>query len=792
MPPGVELAAAYVSITPSAKGIAAELQRELGAPVDKAAKDAGDTIEQGIGGGASRGAQAARAAISVLGSAAVLSGLNRAKDAASDLQQAVGGSAAVFGEFGSAVEDAAERSAESFGLSERAFREMTSQIGASLKGYGFAVDEAAEKSVELTELGADLAATFGGTTADAVAALSSALRGEFDPLERYGIALRQSAIDAKAVELGLAASTTNVDAHARAQAALALITEQSADAQGQFARESDSAAGQAQIAQAKIEDAAANLGEAILPIYAQLASTVGTLADVFAALPESAQKLLLLTAGVAAVAGPLDNLVDLYRNFIPLQTASTAATTANAVAMNSAAAVNTLYAVSTTRAAVATRLLNTTLKVGAAALAGYAIAAGVVGESRRRATESGEGLASQFQEEFASAESYQQRVAILNQRISEYNDVVNDANSGVDIFNNDDLATASRQIGPLIEQEIALVGVIEEYGRAGGNANEATRILGTNYERVTQLLEDGLTPAQIVATVEAEALADQEQETSAAVARVSASAEDQQRALEALVESMSDYITEAFASQDATLQWEAALDGLTESIAEHGVTLDLDTEAGRANFEQGREVADGLVTLMQRRFEETGSIQAAIDAGNLYVEQLRIQLRESGLTEAQVESYITTLNLTPRDIATNFTANTAEAVRQIQAIQRALAGVPEGVNIDVDYAQRGGGPRAAGGPVSAGTIYPVGEIGPELFVPGENGRILSKQDSMMAVAMGVSNTYAQSAVAPPVSAPSSWGSSDTFNFNGPTDPDWAAAAFRREKRRSQALIAGGW
>lgn len=184
---GVELATAYVSLTVSSKGIAQDINRELGAPVDKAAKDAGRSIEQGIGGGASRGAEAAKVALSAIGSAAVLSAMNKAKDAASGLQQAVGGTAAVFGEASEAVDDFAQSAAESVGLSQRAARELTSQIGASLKGYGFAVDEAAAKSIELTEIGADLAATFGGTTADAVAALSSALRGEFDPLERYGV-----------------------------------------------------------------------------------------------------------------------------------------------------------------------------------------------------------------------------------------------------------------------------------------------------------------------------------------------------------------------------------------------------------------------------------------------------------------------------------------------------------------------------------------------------------------------------------------------------------------------------
>lgn len=35
-----------------------------------------------------------------------------------------------------------------------------------------------------------------------------------------------------------------------------------------------------------------------------------------------------------------------------------------------------------------------------------------------------------------------------------------------------------------------------------------------------------------------------------------------------------------------------------------------------------------------------------------------------------------------------------------------------------------GKPKAAGGPVSAGVAYPVGEMGPEMFVPGQSGSII--------------------------------------------------------------------
>lgn len=368
MAEGREIAAAYIALVPSARGIKSNLEKELRGPAQQAGQTAGRAIEDGITSGTeSAGKKAASLLATTLGSAAVLRGLNKAKDAASELQQAVGGTEAVFGDASAAIDTFAERSAESVGLSARAARTFTSQIGAALQGYGYAVDEAADKSIELTSLGADLAATFGGTVPEAVTALSAALRGEFDPLERYGVALRASDIAARAVKDGLAASESSVSSYAKAQTTLAIILEKTAGAQGQFGRESESAAGQAAISAAKTEDAAADLGESLLPIYAKISETVGTVADVFAALPGPVQTGIVALAGIVAVAGPISRTVDLIRTIRPAATdAAKALSTTAVTAQNSAGSVSTLYA-NTGRASGAMRGLATAGGILAAA-----------------------------------------------------------------------------------------------------------------------------------------------------------------------------------------------------------------------------------------------------------------------------------------------------------------------------------------------------------------------------------------------------------------------------------------
>jgi hypothetical protein len=141
-----------------------------------------------------------------------------------------------------------------------------------------------------------------------VTAMSAALRGEFDPLERYGVSLTAAAVGAKAVELGLAESTSAVDGHAKAVATLALIEEQTADATGQFSRELGTAAGQMSVATAKLGDARDELGSRFLPLVSKGAGLVSTLADAFGALPGPVQASVAAIVALVALQGPLGRI----------------------------------------------------------------------------------------------------------------------------------------------------------------------------------------------------------------------------------------------------------------------------------------------------------------------------------------------------------------------------------------------------------------------------------------------------------------------------------------------------
>lgn len=189
--------------------------------------------------------------------------------AASDLQQSTGAYQAVFAQYSDTIEQSSEVSANAVGLAKDQYQQLASVLGSQLKNMGISIEEASGKTVDLIKLGADLSAMYGGTASDAVAALSSLLRGERDPIERYGVSIKQADIEAQKAAMGLAGLTGEAAKNADLQATLALLYAQTGDAAGTFADEADTASGAQQRANAAWRDAQAALGEALLPLVSQ-------------------------------------------------------------------------------------------------------------------------------------------------------------------------------------------------------------------------------------------------------------------------------------------------------------------------------------------------------------------------------------------------------------------------------------------------------------------------------------------------------------------------------------------
>lgn len=256
-----EVASAFVSIMPSAKGFGSKLDSQIGGQVDSSGKKMGARLGNAMKGGA----------LAVLGGA-VLAGafLKDAVGAAGDLEQSIGAIDTVFGKSSGQMKKWSKGAAQSVGLTQNEFNELGTLIGSQLKNGGTAMDKLAPKANNLITMGADLSSMFGGSTKEAVEALSSALKGERDPIERYGVSLNQAKIDAEAASLGFEKVGGSLTDQAKQAATLSLITKQTADAQGNFAKESDTLAGKQQRLSAQFGNFKTTIGTALLPVMTKV------------------------------------------------------------------------------------------------------------------------------------------------------------------------------------------------------------------------------------------------------------------------------------------------------------------------------------------------------------------------------------------------------------------------------------------------------------------------------------------------------------------------------------------
>jgi hypothetical protein len=228
--------------------------------VEKKAKGSASSILSafsGIGGAVVAGAAATGAAAAGL----LISSIKPA----SDLGESINAVNKVFGEGSYQILEYGKTAAYTVGLSNREFNSLATTTGAFLQNVGFSADDAAGETINLTKRAADMASVFNTDVSTALNAIQSGLKGEFNPLEQFGVKLNAAAIEAKAMSMGLADSKNELTDSHKAAAALELMYEQTAKTQGDFIDTSDGLANGQRTLAGVFENVKAKLGTALMP-----------------------------------------------------------------------------------------------------------------------------------------------------------------------------------------------------------------------------------------------------------------------------------------------------------------------------------------------------------------------------------------------------------------------------------------------------------------------------------------------------------------------------------------------
>ena len=254
----------------------------------------------GTGGIQSIALQAAQGFAAVFAAQAIVGGIVKTIGLASDLQEETAKLQTVFGDASQVAQEFADTGADAFNISRVAATKFTAEFGNLLTAFGITQKRAAETSVTLVKLAADLSSFSNVPVEEALQALRSGLVGEAEPLRRFGVVLNEARIQQQALTDGLISSTKEgLTPATKALAIFNLVMRDTATAQGDVARTSDSFANQTRDLIQNITDLATSLGTALLPVATAGVSVLRAFGDVLSLIPQDAIKFGVTLLGVS-------------------------------------------------------------------------------------------------------------------------------------------------------------------------------------------------------------------------------------------------------------------------------------------------------------------------------------------------------------------------------------------------------------------------------------------------------------------------------------------------------------
>jgi hypothetical protein len=239
------------------------------APLRKSLDETDDLFKKSFG-GIEKVALASAAAIAGAGALAY----SAIQDAA-DLGETLSKVGVLFGDNAKEIEKFAGSASRSLGLTKQAALDGAATFATFGKSAGLTGDDLSGFSTKFVTLAGDLASFNNTTPEEAINAIGSALRGEAEPLRKYGVLLDDATLRQKALELGIVSTTKDaLTPQQKVLAAQAAIYEQTGAAQGDFARTSDSLSNKQKILKAEFANVKTEIGMALVPAFTVLVDIV--------------------------------------------------------------------------------------------------------------------------------------------------------------------------------------------------------------------------------------------------------------------------------------------------------------------------------------------------------------------------------------------------------------------------------------------------------------------------------------------------------------------------------------
>jgi hypothetical protein len=193
-------------------------------------------------------------------------------DNAADLGEAINKTEVVFKGAAGTVKDFSKTTANDLGISRAAALEAAGGYGAMFQALGLARKPAADMSMSLVKLAADMGSLHNQDPTEMLEKIRAGMSGEMEPLKQFGIVLSETAVKEHAYKEGIAARGAELEESEKVQARYSLLMKQSAAAHGDFGNTMNSLPNLQRRFSAGWTDLTAKLGKAFLPIAEKVMS----------------------------------------------------------------------------------------------------------------------------------------------------------------------------------------------------------------------------------------------------------------------------------------------------------------------------------------------------------------------------------------------------------------------------------------------------------------------------------------------------------------------------------------
>jgi len=223
-----------------------------------------------------------------------------AAKSAGDLNETLSKTEVVFGDASSAVVKFADDMQATYGSARTEVLNAASDLGLVGKAIGLSKAEAAAFSIQLAKLADDAASFYNTGLEDALDRIKAALRGESDPIEKFGVMLNEAAVNTEVLRLGLAKSKGEITDSMKVQARYNLIVKGLTDATGDHARTQGSFNNQLKEFQGRLSTLGQSIGQIVLPFFNKMLQIIN---PIIQAIDSLVNKIKEVPAAMAALTG---------------------------------------------------------------------------------------------------------------------------------------------------------------------------------------------------------------------------------------------------------------------------------------------------------------------------------------------------------------------------------------------------------------------------------------------------------------------------------------------------------